>query len=99
LAEKEVPAAVVLDRARRCRHDSFVPSERVRKLLAEASELPTEERVELVDELARTLPDDYDEDDLDVDYAKLDRRRQEVEDGTVAPVAWERVSEKLRSRS
>jgi hypothetical protein len=32
-------------------------SERVRKLLAEAADLPTDERLELVDELARTLPD------------------------------------------
>ncbi len=33
-------------------------SERVRKLLAEAAELPTDERVELVKEIARTLPSD-----------------------------------------
>jgi len=33
-------------------------SERVRKLLAEAALLPTDERVELVRGIARTLPDD-----------------------------------------
>jgi hypothetical protein len=49
-------------------------SERVRKLLAEAAQLPTEERAELVHELARTLPEDYDADDLGVDYDELDRR-------------------------
>ena len=49
-------------------------TERVRKLLAEAAELPTEERAELVHELARTLPEAYDGDELDVDYDELDRR-------------------------
>jgi hypothetical protein len=39
-------------------HDLFMSSERVRKLLAEAVELPTDERVELVNEIARTLPND-----------------------------------------
>ena len=33
-------------------------SERVRKLLAEAAELPTDERVELVKGIARTIPND-----------------------------------------
>jgi hypothetical protein len=41
------------------------PSERVRKLLAEAAELPNEERAELVDELDRTLPETYEQDEHD----------------------------------
>ncbi|SRR6266545_6218013 len=41
--------------ARMIKHMS---SERVRKLLAEAAELPTDERVELVKGIARTLPSD-----------------------------------------
>jgi hypothetical protein len=36
----------------------YMSSERVRKLLAEAAELPTDERVELVRGIARTLPND-----------------------------------------
>lgn len=40
---------------------------RVRKLLAEAAELPADERQELVDELARMLPESDPGDELDVD--------------------------------
>jgi hypothetical protein len=56
-------------------------AERVRQLLAEAAELPLEERAELVQELARTLPDAYGE-ELDLDYDELDRRMASVRDGS-----------------
>ncbi len=70
-----------------------VTSERVRKLLAEATELPTEERIELVDELARTLP--VDEDDDEIDDAELDRRMERVHEGTATLIGADEVHRRL----
>jgi len=70
-------------------------TERVRKLLAEAAELPTEERAELVTELARTLPEDYEADELDIDYEELERRLESVRDGTATLVPWEEARKAL----
>jgi putative addiction module component (TIGR02574 family) len=72
-----------------------VPSERVRKLLAEAAELPTEERAELVDELARTLPETYEADELDLDYDELDRRMEAVRRGTAVTIPWDEARKQL----
>jgi putative addiction module component (TIGR02574 family) len=69
--------------------------ERVRKLLAEAAELPLEERAELVHELARTLPDAYVGDELDLDYDELDRRMASVGDGSADLVPWEEARKQL----
>jgi hypothetical protein len=69
-----------------------VPTERVRKLLAEAAALPEEERAEPVTELARTLPEEY---AGDVDYDELDRRMQSVRDGTATLVSWEEARKQL----
>jgi hypothetical protein len=52
------PASTGAKDARMIKHMS---SERVRKLLAEAAELPTNERVELVKGIARTLPSEREE--------------------------------------
>ena len=70
-----------------------MPTERVRKLLAEAAGLPEEERAELVNELARTLP----EEPHSVDYDELDRRMQSVRDGTATLVPWEEARKQLLS--
>ena len=70
-------------------------TERMRKLLAEAAQLPTEERAELVHELARTLPEAYDGDELDVDYDELDRRMESVRDGSAMLVPWEEARKQL----
>lgn len=72
-----------------------MPSERVRKLLAEAAELPTEDRAELVNELARTLPQSDDGDDLDVDYDELDRRMEQIRQGKGVLVPWDEVRKQL----
>jgi len=72
-------------------------SERVRKLLAEAADLPTEERAELVDELARTLPETYEADELDLDYDALDRRMEAVRQGTATVVPWDEARKQLLS--
>jgi hypothetical protein len=72
-----------------------VATERVRKLLAAAAELPTEERAELVHELARTLPEAFDADEFEVDYEKLDRRMESVRDGSAVLVPWEEARKQL----
>ena len=72
-----------------------MPSERVRKLLAEAAELPTEERAELVDELARTLPESYEQDELDLDYDELDKRKEAVRRGTAVLIPWDEARRQI----
>jgi hypothetical protein len=72
-----------------------MPSDPVRKLLAEAAQLPTEQRRELVDELAQTLPEQYDGDDVDLDYDALDRRMESVRNGTAVLVPWEEARKQL----
>jgi hypothetical protein len=72
-----------------------MPSERVRKLLAEAAELPTEERAELVDELARTLPESYEQDELDLDYDELDKRMEAVRRGTAVLIPWDEARRQI----
>ncbi|MGH7280868.1 MAG: addiction module protein [Polyangiaceae bacterium] len=73
-------------------------SERVRKILAEAAELPVDERATLVRDLARTLPDAYDADDPEVDYSELDRRMASVRSGSATLVPWEEARKELISR-
>ena len=77
-----------LDRPNPAAQDQPMATERVRKLLAAAAELPTEERAQLVHELARTLPEAYDGDEL-VDYGELGRRMDSVRDGSATLVPWE----------
>ena len=72
-----------------------MPSDRVRKLIAEAAELPTEERAELVDELARTLPESYPQDELDLDYDELDKRMEAVRRGTAVLIPWDEARRQI----
>ncbi|HMJ52967.1 MAG TPA: addiction module protein [Polyangiaceae bacterium] len=74
-----------------------MPSDRVRKLLAEAAELPNEERAELVDELAKTLPETYEQDDHDLDYDDLDRRMEAVRRGTAVVIPWDEARKQILS--
>jgi hypothetical protein len=72
-----------------------MPSERVRKLLAEAADLPAEERAELVNELARTLPESYEQDELDLDYDELDKRMEAVRRGTAVLIPWDEARRQI----
>jgi len=74
-----------------------MPSDRVRKLLAEAAALPTEERAELVDELAKTLPETYEQDEHDLDYDELDRRIEAVRSGTAVVIPWDEARRQILS--
>lgn len=74
-----------------------MPSDPVRKFLAEAAELPTEERAQLVNELARALPGSYEPDDLDLDDDELDRRMEEVRQGKAVSMPWDEVRKQLVS--
>ena len=76
-------------------HDRGMSTERVRKLLAEAAELPTDERAALVHELSRTLPEAYEADEVDLDYEELDRRMESVRDGSALLVPWEEARKQL----
>jgi hypothetical protein len=84
-----------LDRSTAQAHDEGMSTERMRKLLAEAAQLPTEERAERVHELARTLPEAYDGDELDVDCDELDRRMESVRDRSAMLVPWEEARKQL----
>jgi putative addiction module component (TIGR02574 family) len=75
--------------------DFFMASAQVRKLLAEAAQLPTAERREIVDELAQTLPEQTEGDDTDLDYDELDRRMESVRSGTAVLVPWEEARKQL----
>jgi putative addiction module component (TIGR02574 family) len=93
---REAASPRTLDSALAGDHDPAMATDRVRKLLAEAAALPTDERAELVHELARTLPEAYDGgDDVDVDYVELDRRMESVRDGSAVLVPWEEVRRQL----
>jgi putative addiction module component (TIGR02574 family) len=74
-----------------------MPSERVRKLLADAAGLPNEERAELVDELAKTLPETYDQDEHDLEYDELDRRMEGFRRGTAAVIPWDEARRQILS--
>jgi putative addiction module component (TIGR02574 family) len=74
-----------------------MPFEGVRKLLAEAAELPNEERAELVDELAGTLQETYAQDEHDLDYYELDRRMEAVRRGTAVVIPWDEARREILS--
>jgi putative addiction module component (TIGR02574 family) len=71
-------------------------TERVRKLLAELTELPVDERLELVTELARTLPIDEDDDEIEDD--ELDRRMERIRQGTAKLTPADEVFDRLLAR-
>jgi putative addiction module component (TIGR02574 family) len=69
----------------------------VLKILAEAAQLSAGERVELVNELARTLSETDGADELNLDYDELERRVNDVRQGTAVVVSWDDVRKQLLS--
>ena len=86
----------MLDSRPCCAHDLAMPSERLAKVLKLAEELPDDERVELARELLRTMPDDIDELDDDLDRDELRRRIAAVQNGTATLIPWEEAREIVR---
>jgi putative addiction module component (TIGR02574 family) len=70
-------------------------SERVLKLLAEAAALPTDERAELLDELARTLSETYEQDGCDLNYDELDRRMEAVRSDGAVVIPWDEARRQI----
>lgn len=73
-----------------------MPSDRLAKILKLAEELPEDERVELARELLRTLPDDVDELEDDLDREELRRRIAAVQNGTATLIPWEEARGMVR---
>jgi len=93
------PAASIasaLDRRPNRTHDLTMRSDRLANVLKLAEELPEEERIELARELLRTLPEDFDELDDDIDRDELRRRIAAVQNGTATLIPWEQAREMIR---
>jgi putative addiction module component (TIGR02574 family) len=69
-------------------HDLAMPSRRYVEALKLAADLPEEERAELVRELVRSLPEDFD----DFDH-EIERRLDEIDDGTAKLISWDEARE------
>jgi putative addiction module component (TIGR02574 family) len=73
-----------------------MPSDRLADVRKLAKELPEDERVELARNLLRTLPEDIDELDDDLDRDELRRRIGAVQSGTATLIPWEQAREMIR---
>jgi putative addiction module component (TIGR02574 family) len=71
-------------------------SDRLAKVLKLAEELPEDERVELARELLRTLPDDVEELEDDLDRDELRRRIAAVQNGTAKLIPRDQAREMIR---
>jgi putative addiction module component (TIGR02574 family) len=60
-------------------------------LLSAASQLPVDQRLRLIDELAATVPDDRPPGLSPEWLAEIQRRSDEIDAGLVTPVPWEQV--------
>lgn len=67
-----------------------MPSERFAQALKLAEELPAEERAELAHELIRSLPEDMDDFDREIE-----RRLDAIDDGTAKTIPWEQAREMI----
>lgn len=70
-------------------------SDRFESILKAALALPEMQRVLLIDELVESLPPEtgpYSDEEI---LAELERRRAEMEEGSVKPIPWEEVRRRL----
>ncbi|WP_153557643.1 addiction module protein [Roseimaritima sediminicola] len=66
-------------------------------ILASASQLPVEERLRLIDDLASSVPDDQPPKLADEWLAEIKRRSDEVKSGVVQTESWSTIRERLFS--
>ena len=66
-------------------------------LLSAAAQLPVDQRLRLIDELAATVPDDQPP-SLSAEWlAEIDRRSAEIDSGEVETIPWKTVRERIVS--
>jgi putative addiction module component (TIGR02574 family) len=85
-----VKSARSLDNQQARAHDVGMPSNRFGEALKLASDLPDEERAELARELIRSLPESFDAFD-----SEIERRLDEVDEGTAKLIPWEQAREMI----
>jgi putative addiction module component (TIGR02574 family) len=68
------------------------------KVLADALELPAEDRLDVAAELLASVDSEADPGWEAAWVAECDRRMAEVENGSVQPVSWPEARERIRSR-
>ena len=66
-------------------------------ILASASQLPIEDRLRLIDDLASSVPDDQPTKLSDEWLAEIKRRSDEVKSGAVQTESWSTIRERLFS--
>jgi putative addiction module component (TIGR02574 family) len=64
-------------------------------VLSAASQLPVAERLQLIDALAATVPDDCPPTLSPEWLNELDRRSSDIKSGSVTPIPWEQIRSDL----
>ncbi len=64
-------------------------------IISEASQLTVPERLRLIDQLAASVPDDQPPSLTDLWFTEVDRRSNEIDNGTVATESWESIRDRL----
>jgi putative addiction module component (TIGR02574 family) len=71
----------------------------VQSILAAATQLPVEQRMDLIDALCETIPRDTERPLSDEWMAEIERRSAEIDAGTARLCTWEEVKEAARRRN
>ncbi|MFT7640519.1 MAG: putative addiction module component (TIGR02574 family) [Pirellulaceae bacterium] len=64
-------------------------------ILSSASQLPIDDRLRLIDDLASSVPDDHPPHLSPEWLAEINRRGDEIDSGSVAPESWSVIRERL----
>lgn len=64
-------------------------------ILSSASQLPIDDRLRLIDDLAASVPDDHPPHLSPEWLAEIDRRSNEIDAGTVVTESWSAIRERL----